>query len=420
MSKTGFQVNAAFIPLTDCAPLVVAHELGFAADEGLELNLIRETSWATVRDRLAVAHIDVAHALAPMPLASNLGFGPLPSSIVAPMALGFGGNTVTVSQALWSELQATDCPSDFDAGLTLASLSGVVANRRTTAGETLRFGIVHPHSAHRYELAYWLASGGIVPERDVEFVVLPPSLMAAALSKGRIDGFCAGEPWGTIASIEGAGTILTSKAHIWRSSPEKVLAVRSQWAEDHRAQLDALIRAIYRSCCWCDDPNNRAALAELLSRKDYVDRPAQAIRPGLERKLSGGNGHRTEIAGFLNFSNRAATFPWVSHALWLYSQMVRWGEANFTPALQDVARSTYRPDIYRAALAPLDVPMPSANAKVEGALPHEMPVGATKGQLTLGPDGFFDGLVFDPDSIGEYIDLLVANDQRHMAEDRRT
>ncbi|MEM8976282.1 MAG: CmpA/NrtA family ABC transporter substrate-binding protein [Pseudomonadota bacterium] len=414
MSQTQLQINAAFIPLSDCAPLIVAHELGFAEQEGIALNLTRETSWATVRDRLAVAHIDVAHALAPMPLASNLGLGPLPNSIVCPMALGFGGNTVTVSRAIWAQLQDIECTADFDAVRTLAALSELNSRRRSSGSDRFRFGIVHPHSAHRYELAYWLASGGIMPDRDVEFVVLPPSLMATALGGGRIDGFCAGEPWGTIASLESVGTILTSKSHIWRSSPEKVLAARTGWVDENRDALHGLLRALYRSCCWCDQPENLSELAELLARDTYLALPSEAIVPGLQGTLVGGDGKPKAITGFLNFSARAATFPWVSHALWLYAQMVRWGEIEFDPKFESLAKATYRPDIYREALRPLDIPIPSANAKVEGSLPVEMPVGATTGQLTLGPDGFFDGMIFDPDMVGSYIDQLVADDRRNL------
>jgi len=414
MTGTPPQINAAFIPLTDCAPLIVAHEMGFAKQEGLELNLVKETSWATVRDRLAVAHTDVAHALAPMPLASTLGLGPLPQGLIAPMALGFGGNTVTVSSQLWADLKNHGCSTDFDAGSALLSLSRFLTNREVKYSKKLRFGVVHPHSVHRYELAYWLASGGIMPERDVEFVVLPPSLMAEALGNGDIDGFCAGEPWGSIASAEGAGTILTSKAHIWRSSPEKVIAVRESWAHDNREQLNGLLRALYHSCCWCDKPDNHEKLAGILSLTQYLNQPQKVILPGLKRTLVSGDGTPRYVDGLFNFCERAATFPWRSHALWLYTQMVRWGEIPHTPDQEKLARSTYRPDIYRSALAPLNIPIPSANEKVEGALTSEISVGSTKGTLFLGPDGFFDGRVFDPDMIEDYISEITTQDRTNL------
>ena len=411
MSRPRDEVTATFMPLSDGAPLIVACELGFAEQEGLHLKLFKETSWATVRDRLAVGQIDVAHALAPMPLASNFGLGPLPQSLIAPMALGFGGNTITVSLSLWSELQAFGCRADFDAAAALVSLSQLMADRKIRQGRKLRYGIVHPHSAHRYELAYWLASGGIMPDRDVDFVVLPPSLMTQALANGSIDGFCAGEPWGSIASNEGVGKILTTKAHIWRSSPEKVLAVRKSWADEDEDRLRRLIRAIYASCCWCDDPANRDVLIETLTRDMYLGQPQEVLHSAFGGALVAGDGRLRDVYGFLRFCTRAATFPWTSHALWLYTQMVRWGEIPFTQDRLDMVRVTYRPDLYRAALSDLKIPIPSANAKVEGALMQEVPVGSMSGNLTLGPDGFFDGLVFDPDAAEVYISDLKTRDQ---------
>ncbi len=403
-------VTAGFIPLTDCAPLVVAHEQGFAQDEGINLTLVRETSWATIRDRLAVGLLDLAHALAPMPIASNLGLGPLPSKLIAPMALGFGGNTITVSVRIAEQLQGFGAPLGFDAMAASMAMALLVNDRKTKGRPSLSFGIVHPHSAHHYELAYWLAAGKVSPKIDVELIVLPPSLMADALSSGRIDGFCAGEPWGSIAVAQNVGRIVTTKAHIWRSSPEKVLAVRHDWADDNQAVLHRLLRAIYRACLWCDSIENREALAEILSRDNYLNRPVSAILPGLSHTLATPGGTPQTVDGFLNFSERGATFPWVSHALWLYTQMLRWEQATPSAKSQQTVRETFRPDIYRAALKPLGVSMPGANAKVEGALTREVPVGTTAGRLSLGPDGFFDGMIFDPDKADAYVAALAASD----------
>lgn len=410
MTNASQHVTAGFIPLTDCAPLVIAHEQGFAEEEGISLTLVRETSWATIRDRLAVGHLDVAHALAPMPIASNLDLGPLPSKLIAPMALGFGGNTITVSVDIFNQLQSLGTFSNLDAVASLQAMSRLMESRRATGKPKLSFGIVHPYSAHHYELAYWLAAGKVSPTVDVELIVLPPSLMADALSSGRIDGFCAGEPWGSIAVAQNVGRIITTKAHIWRSSPEKVLAVRHEWADNNRPALYCLLRAIYRACLWCDSIENHEALAEILSRHGYLNRPVSAILPGLRRTLTTPDGTPQVVDGFLNFSQRAATFPWVSHALWLYTQMLRWGQVKPSVEGQQIARDTFRPDIYRTALAPLAVAMPGANAKVEGALTSEVPVGTTVGRLSLGPDGFFDGMVFDPDKVGAYIAALSAWD----------
>jgi two-component system, oxyanion-binding sensor len=403
MKEYDGKIYAGFIPLTDCAPLVVAREMAFAEDEGLDLQLARETSWATIRDRLAVGHLDVAHALAPMPLAANLGLNPLSHELVAPIALGSGGNTVTISNALWEELVIAESAGRFDARAGIAALADHVGERRRQGLPRLAFGIVHPHSAHHYELAYWLAVGGIMPGRDIDLVVLPPPLMPAALASGRIDGFCAGAPWGSLAVLERAGHILTTKPHIWRSSPEKVLAVSRAWAEAVPERMSALLRAIYRASTWCDRPENRQELAVLLAKPDYIGVASDMILMGLNRQLPLADGAQVAVDGFLTFAERAATFPWVSHALWFYTQMVRWRQVEFADDHIEIVRRTYRPDLYRAALAPLEVDIPSANAKIEGMLRADTPVGSATGRLTLGSDAFFDGRVFDPDHVRDYI-----------------
>ncbi len=407
MTNASIDIRAGFIPLVDCAPLVMAFERGFAEAEGIGLTLSRETSWATVRDKLAVSQFEAAHILAPMPVAANLGLGPLQTPMIVPMALGSGANSITVSNALWVELSQYVDVNDFNALSSLSALAHVVKDRRQSGRAELQLGIVHPYSAHHYELAYWLASGGIVASRDVDLVVVPPSLMPAAIASGHIDGFCAGEPWGTVAATERSSVILTTNAHIWRNSPEKVLGVRSAWAEHNPDGVAALVRAVHAAAEWCDRPYNQDELAAILSRDCYVGQDVELIRPCLRRRLRAGDGTYHPIEGFLNFASNAATFPWISQALWFYSQMVRWGQAVHTEAAVSAARATYRPDIYRSALKPLGVEIPSVNSKVEGALQVETPVGSMGGQLRLGPDAFFDGTTFDPDQLDAYIESFA-------------
>ena len=396
-------VRAGFIPLTDCAPLIVAHELGFAREEGLDLLLVRETSWATVRDRIAVRRLDVSHMLAAMPLASNLGLTPLPATLIAPIAFGVGGNTVTVSRELWAELAQHGATPDLSADNAARAFAEAVSARRRRSAPRIVLAVVHPYSAHRYLLAYWLASAGIDPDRDLEIVVVPPPLMADALGGRQIDGFSVGEPWGTVATLEGNGHIITTTTHIWRASPDKVLGMRRDWAEESPERLARLIRAVYRAAEWCDAPDHTAELSRLMARPEYLDRPVEAVSAGLMRRLATAGGASHPIPGFMTYFARAATFPWHSHALWFFSQMVRWGDATLSQANLDIVRNSFRPDLYRAALQPLGVTLPSANAKVEGALDQSTPVASPSGRLMLGPDRFFDGRVFDPDRVADYI-----------------
>ena len=400
---TPFQITAGFLPLLDSALLVVAKERGFDAVEGVELSLVRESSWANIRDRLAVGHFDVAHMLGPMPIACNLGLTPLAARTIVPMALGLGGNAVTVSTGLWQAMQQQGARGDLDPLSSGTALRAIVGERSRTGREPLRFAVVHPHSGHNYELRYWLAACGVKPGRDMEIVILPPPLMADALGSGRIDGYCVGEPWNTAAVVKQAGRIATVKAAIWKSSPEKVLGVAAPWAEAHPEALAALQRALYRAAQWCGVASNHGELAELLSSKAYVDRPAEWMRPALDGLIRHDDGDTVAVADFFVPHAKAATFPWKSHALWYYTQMVRWGQVEASAANEAIARETYRSDLYRAALKPLGVALPGANAKVEGALKTATPVGSAGASLVLGPDGFFDGAIFDPDKVGEYI-----------------
>ncbi len=393
-------VRAGFIPLVDSAALVVAARKGFATAEGLAIELVQHTSWAALRDRLAVGHLDVAHMLAPQPIAASLGVGGFAVPMAVPMALGLGGNAITVSTDLWSELQAAGAVAGGGPAALGAALKAVVARRP----RPLIFAMVHPFSSHNYELRYFLAAAGIHPDKDVRLTVVPPPYMVEAIESRQIDGFCVGEPWNSLAVESGAGVLLLAKAELWRSSPCKVLGLRTAFAERAPATVAALVRAVERSARWADDPANRAELAHLLAEPGLVGVDA----PIVERALSGQLVRERGAAplpqpDFLTFHGRAATFPWRSHALWFYSQMVRWGQIPPTPEAEAAAAATYRPDLYRAALAGTDAILPSASSKLEGALTAERSVGTSHGRLDLGPDPFFDGRVFDPEDIAGYV-----------------
>ncbi|WP_439615661.1 CmpA/NrtA family ABC transporter substrate-binding protein [Shinella sp.] len=396
---TRHAITAGFVPLLDSALLVVAREKGFAEAQSIDLTLVRERSWASIRDRLAVRQFDVAHILGPMPIACNLGLSAPAPDMIVPMALGLGGNAVTVSAALWQDMAGEGATADLDARANGAALRKVIDERK---GEPLRFGVVHPYSGHNYELRYWLAASGIDPDRDMEIVVLPPPDMGDALAEGTIDGYCAGEPWNTFGVMKRGGHLATVKAAIWRSSPEKVLGVNARWGETHPEALAALLVALYEASLWCARPENREELAQLLARPVYVGRDAALLLPALSGELPVGGGAVQSVRDFFVPNAKAATFPWKSHALWFYTQMVRWGQVAHTAERQKIAAETYRPDLYRAALKGFGIAMPSASSKVEGALTVETPVGSS-GALTLGPDGFFDGGRFDPDAVDAYI-----------------
>ena len=218
-------ITAGFIPLVDCAALVVAREKGFAEAEGIDLHLVKEVSWANIRDRINVGQFDVAHMLAAMPIAASLGVGHVQIPMIAPMTLGVGGNAVTFSTALCNELGLV--PGATHDPLTVGgALAQGIAHRQTNGADVLTFGTVFPFSNHNYQLRYWMAGAGIDPDRDVRLVVIPPSFMVQNLKAGLIDGYCAGEPWNTLAADEQVGCVAFSAAEVWPRGPEKVLGMQ--------------------------------------------------------------------------------------------------------------------------------------------------------------------------------------------------
>ena len=401
------ELVVGFIPLLDCACLAVARERGFAEEEGVTLTLVRESSWANIRDRLVVGHFDAAHMLGPMTVASTLGIGHIRVPLVAPFALGLGGNAITVSTAVREEMRSHGATLSGRLGAgTGAKVAGealrrVVLARARSGLAPLTFGMVYPFSCHNYELRYWLAASGIDPDHDVRLVVIPPPLLDDSMRAGYIDGFCVGEPWNSVAVEAGAGSILLATSAIWRLSPEKVLGCRADWAERRPGELAALLRSLYRASAWCDDPGNHAELARLLAGPRYVGESAELLERVLANRpvLSKGEAP-TRIGDFYLPFAHAATFPWVSHALWFYSQMVRWGQVAWSDDQVELVRGTYRPDLYRAALAPFDLDLPAVDTRVEGGA--SAPIASSKGTMLFEHDGFFDGRVFDSSELRAY------------------
>ena len=288
MTSKTISIQAGYIALNDAAMLIVAKECGFAEAQGIDLRLHRETSWATLRDKLAIGMFDVAHLLAPIPVASSCNLFPLPLDIVVPMALGLGGNMITLSRRIWDTHFGEADVTSFDARMAGERLRAILHQRRAQGHAKLRFGAVHPYSAHNYELRYWLAGCGIDPDHDVDIVFLPPSTMPDALKSGAVDGYCVGEPWNSAAILEGLGVLLTTKSHIWQSSPEKVLGVRRAFAEDQQEAHFALLRALYKAAAWIEEEGSIPTLCDILARPDYVAMHKEQLWPGFPARLKPG------------------------------------------------------------------------------------------------------------------------------------
>lgn len=349
------RLRIGFIPLVDCAPLVVARDKGFARAEGLALDLVRETSWANIRDRVVLGHFDAAHMLAPMAIAARLGLGHLVSPVVAPFVLNHGGNSIALTPALHREA-GTDAWGAFDDPAASGRALAVVTAARASSGrEPPTLAIVHPFSAHNYQIRYWLAAAGIDPDRDVRLVVVPPPYMVDAMAEGVVDGACVGAPWPGLAVDAGVGRIAVTTRSIWPMAPEKVLGLRETLIERRPDAVTALLRALDRACAWCAAPDNHAELAELLARPEIVGVAARVILRALTgRLLPERDAAPVAVPDFLGFHGTGAggpvNRPRAADGLWLAAQMLRWGQTRDTEAAFEAARRAFAPDLYDRAL----------------------------------------------------------------------
>lgn len=388
-------IRLGFLPLVDAALPILARELGFAEEEGLALDLVRDMSWATVQDRLLYGHSDAAHMVAPLAIATTLGLGRPAVPLSVPFVLGLNGNAITLRPDLAAQITQIGSPGDIRAiGQRFAAL----AKERKSAGAMLRLGVVHRYSSHNYMLRYWLRGTGIDPNADVEIVTIAPPYAADALANGEVDGICVGAPWNSVAVESGVGVVIATTSQIWRRGVEKVLAVKQERLEQERELFDPLLRALYRAGEAFVDPERLEQITAIMARSEYLDGSADAIRRVVQDLVLFADGFEpVHIPDFMFQHREAANFPWVSQAGWLYAQMVEAGHAKASRA--DYARtlSVFRPDIYRAALGPTGATLPGASSKLEGGISEPTAVGSIQGRLILTADSFFDGQNFDPD-----------------------
>ena len=378
------RVRLGMLPLADAAPLIVARSCGFFARHGLDVELSVERAWAALRDKVAAGVLDGGQMLAPMPIAATLGLDGVAVPMVTAMVMSLNGNSITVSRALHARM-VRYLPEGPTAGSCATALAAVIAEQRERGGRRPIFAHVFPFSAHHYELRMWLASADIDPDNDVQLCVVPPSQMVSELESGRIDGYCVGEPWNEVALQRGVGVAVASKHEIWNNSPEKVLGVTRDWAQEHPNTHRAMVAAMIEAARWLDVEENRHEAATLLVSEHMLDAPAASIFASLRMRTGG-----------IVFHRGAATYPWRSHAVWFILQMLRWKQCWLAPNFSDIAFDVYRCETYREAAALVGEPCPRADYKSEGARFIGSPTPSTDGgSIMLGPDAMLDGSIFD-------------------------
>ncbi|WP_312954082.1 CmpA/NrtA family ABC transporter substrate-binding protein [Pseudomonas songnenensis] len=339
-------VNLGFLPLTDAASLIVAATQGFAQPFGLTLNLQRQSSWSSLRDKLIGGELDAAHGLYGLIYAVHLGIGGSPAVDMAVlMGLAQNGQSINLS-----------------ASLKAAGVTDPEALRNSVRQSGARLTLAHtfPTGTHALWLYYWLAANGIHPLQDVRTLVLPPSQMVVYLRAGRIDGFCAGEPWGAQAIAEGVGFTLATSQSIWPDHPEKVLGCTRAFVEQYPNTARALVMAILEASRFIDQSlENRRSTAQLIAGREYVDAPLAAIEPRFLGAYDDGLGNAwTDMHPLRFFADGAANMPYLSDGLWFMTQLRRWGLLRQDPNYQEVAQQVQQTELYRQAAEALGMAVP--------------------------------------------------------------
>ena len=377
-------VTLGYVPTTDAAPLIVAKEKGFFAKHGLtQVELIADSSWQTIADGLANQRLDCAQLLAGMPLAMTIGVDrKRPTPIVTAMVLARNGNAITLSKKL------------YDDGVR--DLKGLKEAIEATPELPHSFGLVDNVSMGSLLTRYWLASGGIDPDQDISISLMSSAEMKNQLSKGFIDGYLASEPWNSAAVKDNTGFVVATDLEIWDGHQNKVLGVRESWAQENPKTHVALIKALIEACEYCDDRRNREEIVQMLARPDYLNLPAAQLRPGFIEPFQRNQDQAPELlVRFNQYYVEQSTCPRRSEAVWILTQMARWGITPFPRNWVELLERVYCRDTYGKAARELGLQ--------DGVDDHTL--------VKL-----FDGVVFNPDDPLSYLDSVTIHREICIAE----
>lgn len=407
-------LKLGFIKLTDMAPLAIAKEKGFFAEEGLNVTLEPQANWKVLLDGVIGSQLDGAHMLAGQPIAATIGLG-TKADLVAPISLDLNGNAITLSNKVWGMI-APSLPKGPDGKpvhpISAAALKPVVDSFKAQ-GKPFKMAMVFPVSTHNYELRYWLAAGGLNPGyympgdvagvtgADVQLSVTPPPQMPATMEAGTIEGYSVGEPWNQAAVQKKIGVPVITDDEIWRLNPEKVFGLRKDFVEKNPKTTAALIRAIIKAQQWLDAENgkNRAEAVKILSQPNYVGADAGVIAASMTGHFTFEPGDSRPAADFNIFFNHFAGYPYYSDAIWYMTQMRRWGQIADQKPDQwyfDMAKAVYRPDLYLGAAKAL---------VAKGVIPAES-VPDTDG-FKPADNKFIDGKTYDGRKPNAYLDQFA-------------
>lgn len=374
------KATLGYIALTDSAPLIIAKEQGLFAKYGMpDVDVVKQASWGGTRDNLVLGGeaggIDGAHILTPMPYLIHTGKvtqnnKPVPMAILA--RLNVNGQGISVAKAHIAS----------GARLDAAPLKGVFAGKPDS-----KVAMTFHGGTHDLWLRYWLAAGGIDPDKDVQTIVVPPPQMVANLKVGTMDAFCVGEPWNDQTVHQALGYTACITGEIWKDHPEKSLGMRADWVAKNPRAAEALTAAVIEAQRWCEDLANKNEMASILGKRAWFNVPPADIAPRARGDIDYGDGRTVKDSPLrMKFFADHASYPFRSHDLWFLTEDIRWGVLPQDIDTKSLISAVNREDIWRTA------------AKLAGAPADAIPSGTSRGK-----EKFFDGHVFDPGAPADYL-----------------
>jgi nitrate/nitrite transport system substrate-binding protein len=370
-------VKFGMIALTDCSPIVIAHEKGLFKKYGINSVVAKQASWAAVRDAISNGDIQATHMLIGMPIASTLGLLGAPKKpMIAPWLLNRNGQAISLKAELKGKV-----------GADPKKLLPLVMDAKAK-GSPMTFAMTFPPGTHAMWMRYWLAAGGINPDKDAALITVPPAQMVANMKVGKMDGFCVGEPWNARVIADGIGYTGITTQELWKDHPEKVCAFTAEFADKNPKTVKAVLKALNEASVWLDDLKNRPEQCEIVSRATYINCPKELILGRMLGKYDYGDGRTKQDPNYMIFSSRNCNYPQPKYAMWWLTQLKRWGMLSGPVDYKGVASQVMRPELYEEAMKE---------------------IGYKHGGKNDSPETLFDGKTFDPAKAEAYANSFDVN-----------
>ena len=376
-----------YIALIDASPLAIAKEKGFFAKHGMpDVEVSKQASWGATRDNVVLGSekngIDGAHILTPMPYLISTGKvtqNNVPTPMYLLARLNLDAQAVSVSNE-YKDLKVTTDAAPLKAAF----------ERKKAAGKEVKVAMTFPGGTHDLWIRYWLAAGGIDPDKDISTIVVPPPQMVANMKVGNMDAFCVGEPWNEQLVNQNIGFTACTTGEIWFRHPEKALGMRAEWVDRNPNAARAILMAVQEAQQWCEKAENKDELAAIVGKRQWFNVPVPDIIGRLKGDINYGHGRVEKgTKQYMKFWSEHASYPFKSHDLWFVTEDMRWGKFEAGTDAKALVDKVNREDLWREA------------AKALGVAAADIPAGPSRGKET-----FFDGKVFDPDNPSAYLKSL--------------